>query len=449
MPEMLEKLRGTLGDRVSTDPERLAFVSRDASRVEPEGLPLAVVDAQSTRDVASALSWANRYRVPVAVRGAGSGLSGGAVAYADGLVVSLAAMNRIIDIDPVERLAVVEPGVVTADLDAAAREHGLFFPPDPASARISTVGGNLATNAGGLRCIAHGVAADSVAALEVVLADGRVLHTGARTRKNAVGLDLTRLFVGSEGTLGVITRATVRLKPVPPGTPQTFRASFDDLEAAGRAVTAMMASFPQPEILEMLDRPCVEAIREYRPVDLDVPGAAILIGQTVGLSARHDAEVLTAVCRAHGATDTGIAEDDALLEARRLMNPALSAQGLRVSCDVAVPVSRLADVFAGIGVIADRHGQRVAIAAHAGDGNLHPTVLVHDDPDWYPIAERVIDDITTLALSLGGTITGEHGVGAVKHHQLAMQLDDVALAVQRSLKNALDPHGILTPGRAI
>lgn len=449
MTVILDELVAELGDRVTTDPERLQLLSVDTSRYAPEGLPLAAVEARSTDDVAGALAWANRHGVPVSVRGAGSGLSGGAVAYPGGLVLSLANMNRILSINARDRLATVEPGVITADLDAAAREVGLFFPPDPASVRISSVGGNIATNAGGLRCIAHGVTADSVAALEVVLADGRVLNTGSLTRKDAVGLDLTRLFVGSEGTLGVVTRATVRLKPVPPGVPRTFRASFSTLGDAGRAVDAIMSSWPRPEVLEMLDGPCIEAIRAFHPVELAVPEAAILIGQTVGTGALEDAQALVDVCREHGATETEIAEDDALLEARRMMNPALSAQGLRVSCDVAVPVSRLADVFAGIDAIGARHGQRVAIAAHAGDGNLHPTVLVRDDPEWYPVAERIIDEITELALELGGTITGEHGVGAVKHHQLGLQLDDVSLHVQRAIKHTLDPNGILTPGRAI
>lgn len=446
---MLDDLRTRLGGRVITDPVRLSAVARDASRLGPDGAPLALVEAETTADVVQALSWAHHHRVPVSVRGGGSGLSGGAVAYPDGLVLSLERMNRIVQIDPVDRLAIVEPGVITADLDDAARAQGLFFPPDPASARISTIGGNIATNAGGLRCIAHGVTADSIAALEVVLADGRVMHTGALTRKNAVGLDLTRLFVGSEGTLGVITQATVRLKPVAPGTPHTFRASFDSLGAASAAVNAIMGGSPQPEVLELLDRHCVSAIEAFNPTGLVAPRAALLIGQTVGLNSLEEARALVAVCEAHGATDTGVDTSDALLEARRLMNPALSAQGLRVSCDVGVPVSKLGRVCEEIAEIAERHGQRVAIAAHAGDGNLHPTVLVGDSPGWYPIAERVIDDITELALSLGGTITGEHGIGALKHHQLHLQQDAVSLEVQRAIKHALDPHGILTPGRAI
>ena len=231
----LADLKAQLGDKLLDTGPELERLSQDTSRYRPQHRPLAAVVASHTDDVATALRWANEHRVPVSVRGAGTGLAGGAVSYPNGLIISLERCNRIRDLDPVNRLAVVEAGVIPADLDQAARAHGLFFPPDPASVEISTVGGNIATNAGGLRCIAHGVTRDSVAALEVVLADGTVINTGTRTRKNVVGLDLTSLFVGSEGTLGIITAATVRLKPVPPGTPRTFRASFDSIQAAGEA----------------------------------------------------------------------------------------------------------------------------------------------------------------------------------------------------------------------
>lgn len=348
-----------------------------------------------------------------------------------------------------DRLAEIEAGVVTADLDRAAREHGLFFAPDPASAIWSTVGGNIATNAGGLRCVSHGVTSDVVAGLEVVLADGRVMRTGGRTRKNVVGYDLTKLFVGSEGTLGVVTRALVRLEPVPPGQPRTFRAGFDDIVAASRAVSRIVASPWRPEVLELLDALSVEIIESYQPSGLPSPQGALLVGQTVGEDAAERALRILALCVEEGAVDTGIAEGDALLEARRLANPALSARGLRVSCDVGVPISRLADMFAGIEELSRRHGRRITSVAHAGDGNLHPTVEADDTPEGHRAAEVVIDDITRLALSLGGTISGEHGIGSVKRHELSWQLDETVLDVQRAIKGALDPRGILTPGRAI
>lgn len=442
-------LQDLLGDRLVRDPETLAQYATDSSRIAPEGAPLALVLAVSTEDVSHALAWANDARVPVSVRGSGTGLAGGANAYDGGLIVSLERMSRIIGIDADNRLADVQPGVITADLDAAAREHGLFFPPDPASAKTCSVGGNLATNAGGLRCVAHGVTTDSVAGLEVVLADGRVMRTGARTRKNVVGYDLTSLFVGSEGTLGIITGATVRLKPVPPGTPRTFRASFDTLEEAGRAVTVIVGGAAQPEVLELMDRLSVEIIESFQPSGLIAPKGAMLVGQTVGEDAAETAEAITRSCREQGATDTEVSESDHLLEARRLSNPALNARGLKISCDIGVPVAQLAEVFHGIAELSERHGLRVSTVAHAGDGNLHSSVESPDTPDGIAASDALLDDITRLALSLGGTITGEHGIGSAKLHELPWQLDETVLDVQRAIKRALDPHGILTPGRAI
>ncbi|GAA1613575.1 FAD-binding oxidoreductase [Leucobacter chromiireducens] len=445
----LQDLERLLGDRLVRDASVLAELSHDSSRVGPEGAPRAAVRATSTADVSAALAWAHEHDVPVSVRGAGTGLAGGANAYPGGLVVSLADMTEIVEIDAANRTATVQAGVITAQLDARAREAGLFFPPDPASARTSTIGGNIATNAGGLRCVAHGVTNDSVAALVVVLADGRVMRTGARTRKNVVGYDLTSLFVGSEGTLGVVTEATVRLKPIPPGTPRTFRASFDTLEAAGSAVTAIVNGDAQPEVLELMDALSVEIIESFQPSGLTVPAGAMLVGQTVGLDAAAKAESITATCRAQGATETEISDTDALLEARRLSNPALNARGLKIGCDVGVPVAALAEVFHGIAEISERHGKRVSTVAHAGDGNLHSTVEAPDDAAGIAAADAVIDDITKLAISLGGTISGEHGIGSVKQHELPWQLDEAALDVQRAIKLALDPRGILTPGRGI
>lgn len=443
----LASLRTQLGDRLVTDTDAVARYTRDSSRDEPEGTALAVVEARSTADVVAALAWANERGVRVSVRGAGTGLAGGANAYADGLIVSLASMNRIIDVNADERLAVVQPGVVTAELDAAARLEGLFYPPDPASARSCTIGGNIATNAGGLRCVAHGVTRDAVAALEVVLADGRVLRTGSRTRKNVVGYDLTSLIVGSEGTLGIVTEATLRLKPVPPGTPCSFRASFDSFEAAGRAVTAIMGGMHSPEVLELMDAASVEIIEAYQPSGITVPRGAMLVGQTVGSNAAAEAAAITDVCRVHGATETELSDSDAFIEARRLSNPALTARGLKLSCDVGVPVNCLAEMFHGITQISRRHDRLVSTVAHAGDGNLHSTVDCADDD--VAAADAVLDEITRLALSLDGTITGEHGVGSVKLHELPWQLNDVSRDVHATIKRALDPRGTLTPGRAI
>ncbi len=445
----LDDLAGVLGPRLLIDPESVARYSGDSSPAAADGSALAVVRAASTADVSAALAWANSHRVPVSVRGGGTGLSGGAVAYDGGLVLCLDDLNTIGEIDVDNRLADVQAGVITADLDAAAREHGLFFPPDPASARISTVGGNIATNAGGLRGVAHGVMADSVAALEVVLADGRVLRTGRRTTKNATGYDLTSLFVGSEGTLGVITAATVRLKAVPAGKPVTFYATFDDIVDAGRAVTAIWGGGQQPEMLELIDALGVQVIEEFRPSGLPRPGAALLLGQMVGPDAVSQAQQILDVCGAHAAAEVGIAADDEFWEARRASHPALRAKGLTVSSDVGVPVAQLAQLFAGIRQISERRGRRVSIVAHAGDGNLHPTIEAGPDAAEQRAAKDTMDDITRLALELGGTVSGEHGIGSLKLHALEWQNDAVSREMQRGIKASFDPNGILTPGRGI
>jgi glycolate oxidase len=385
------------------------------------------------------------------VRGSGTGLTGGAVAYPDGLVVSLAAMDRIIGIDPANRLADVQAGVVTAEIDRAAAAYGLMYAPDPASYRESTIGGNIATNAGGLRCVKYGVTADSVAGLEVVLVSGEVIRTGGRTRKDVVGYDLTRLFVGSEGTLGVVTAATVRLVPRPTGDTVTFRAVFPTLASAGEAVTAIMGTTAVPEVMELMDRPSVEAVERHHPTGLRIDGAAaVLVGQLIGPSARAQSADVARLCRDAGALGVDEADGDILLEARRVTGRALSADGLRVSSDVAVPIARLAEMFTVIEQISREEGVGIPTFAHAGDGNLHPSVIVDPaDPAAREHGERVLDRVSDAALALGGTLSGEHGIGSLKHHALSKQLDPPTLAAHRLVKDAFDPHHLLSPGRAI
>jgi glycolate oxidase len=448
----LDELVQAMPGCVLTDAVRVAEFSTDASRAELAGPPAAVVAASSTQDVSTALRWASRYGVPVSVRGSGTGLTGGAVGYSGGLVISLAAMDAIMGIDASNRLADVQAGVITADIDGAAAEHGLMYAPDPASYRESTIGGNIATNAGGLRCVKYGVTADSIAGLEVVLASGEVITTGGRTRKDVVGYDLTRLFVGSEGTLGVVTAATVRLQPRPSGDTVTFRASFPTLVDAGAAVTAIMHRPNPPEVMELMDRLSVQAVERHRPSGGRSIGAAaaVLVGQFIGPRAREEAAEVAELCHRFAATAVDRADDDTLLESRRVTGRALSAEGLRVSSDVAVPISRLAEMFAAIEQIGLVHAVVIPTFAHAGDGNLHPSVIVDpDDPVARVRGERILDLISDEALALGGTLTGEHGIGSLKRHSLPKQLDPATLAAHRLVKDAFDPQHILSPDRGI
>ncbi|TDD77885.1 FAD-binding protein [Actinomadura rubrisoli] len=425
--------------------------ARDQTYAVP-GAPLAVVLARDLGDVVAAMEWAHVHRVPVVPRGGGSGLAGGATAVDGCLVLSLARMTAIREIAPRDHLAVVEPGVITADLDRAAREHGLMYAPDPSSHEISTIGGNLATNAGGLRCVKYGVTRDSALGLEVVLADGRVIRTGGRTVKGVTGYDLTGLFVGSEGTLGVITAATVRLRPAPAEPPVTVLATFGTLAAAGEAAAAIMGDGLRPSLLELVDRATLRAIDEWRRIDLDPDTAAVIIAQTDGpdCPARELVRRCTDAGAGFAAASTDAAEAAALLDLRRLAYPAAERLGNCLVEDVCVPRSRLPEMIRRIEDVADRRGVRILTVAHAGDGNLHP-LFVFDrglaEPP--PHVQAAADEVFTAAIELGGTLTGEHGVGVLKRPWLDAALGAGTRAVHRQIKQALDPSGLMNPGKAI
>ncbi|MBM7509913.1 glycolate oxidase [Nocardioides salarius] len=444
-------------DLVTTDPEVVASFARDEAALGVQGGaggagPLAVVSPRSTADVAAVLAIAHEHRVPVVVRGAGSGLSGAAAAPDGSVVLSTRRLARVLEVDPVERLAVVQPGVVTGDLRAAAADAGLFYPPDPGSVAFSTVGGNVATNAGGMCCVKYGVTGDFVLGLEVVLADGTVARTGRRTAKGVAGYDLTALVVGSEGTLGVITEITVRLLPAP-GPARTLVATFPSLGAAGAAVAAVTRAGLDLSMLEVMDRTTLDAVDRLTGMGLGADGtpAAMLLAQGDGGSAAAVLEAMAVLCGDAGAEDVVVADDavegEALLEARRQALPALERLGDWILDDVCVPRGRVVDLLEGIERVAAAQALTIGVFGHAGDGNMHPTI-VHDaaDPASVAAAARAFDAITSLALDLGGTITGEHGVGRLKRDWLARELDPGAMAMSRAVKAALDPRGILNPG---
>jgi glycolate oxidase len=437
-----------------TDPDVLESYRRDQAAIVEAGVPMAAVRPGSTAEIQEVLRIASRHRVPVVPRGAGSGLSGGANAVDGCLVLLLTAMDRVLEIDRDNLFAVVQPGVVNADLARAAADVGLWYPPDPASAGFSTIGGNIATNAGGLCCVKYGVTRDFVLGLEVVLADGSALRTGRRTVKGVAGYDLTSLLVGSEGTLGVVTEATLRLRPSPPPA-ATLIGFFADLGSAGTAV-AQIAAEVVPSLLELVDRTTIRAVEEWKHLGLDVDAAAMLLGRSDAGGARavEDIERMAQACTSAGASflarSSDPMESDLLMTARRLAYPALERQGTALLDDVAVPLGRIPALLIAIERIAARHGVLIGTFGHAGDGNMHPTIVFdHQDADALARARGAFEEILRTTLDLGGTITGEHGVGVLKRPYLAGEIRDQGLRVHAVVKEALDPLGILNPGKVL
>jgi glycolate oxidase len=454
VPDDLDELAAALPEgRVVTDPDIVAAYSRDhAEAVAPPGRARCLVSARGTGEVAATVRWASEHGVPVVARGGGTGLAGGAAAVDGCVILSLARMNAIRELDPADELAVAEAGVLNAELDRAAAAHGLMYAPDPSSYEISTIGGNLATNAGGLRCVKYGVTRDAVLGLEVVLAGGRILRTGRRTVKGVAGYDLTSLFVGSEGTLGVITSATLRLRPRPSEPPATVAATFPSFGAAARAVTAILQARLQPSLLELLDRVTLRAIDDWKHLGFG-DAQALLIAQADSDDAARRAKVMRQLCAEHGAVAADVsgseAESRQLLDLRRLAGLATERLGAMLVEDVCVPRSRLPDMVERIERAAARHGVLIATVAHAGDGNLHP-VFVFDHHAEVPASVwAAADEVFRAALDLGGTLTGEHGVGVIKRRWLAAELGEDSMAVHRAIKAALDPAGIMNPGKAI
>ena len=447
------QITGLSAGALITDPQVIEGYRRDQAAIVGAGRPRAVVRAADVSDVSTALAWATAHQVPVVPRGAGTGLSGGANALDGCLVISLERLTAIREINAGSQYAVVEAGVLNADVGRAAAGAGLFYPPDPGSFEISTIGGNLATNAGGMRCVKYGVTRDSVLGLEAVLADGSVLRTGSGARKNVAGYDLTSLLIGSEGTLAVITSATLRLRPLPPSAPVTFVATFTALPQAGDAVAAICASGATPSLLEFIDNPTINAIEDYQRMDLDRRAAGLLIGQADGPAADGDVAAMMECCSKAGADfvmRSGSAEEsDMLVAARRLAAPAVMATGPTIIDDVCVPPGQLTAMLEAVQRVSASSGLTIAVTAHAGDGNLHPALMLPSlDPAVVARAMSAGERLCQEAVRLGGTITGEHGVGALKQPWVGGQLSPEVLAAHRAIKAALDPAGILNPGRA-
>jgi glycolate oxidase len=438
---------------VVTDPAVTEGYRQDRAFDPSAGKPLAVVRPLRTEEVQTVLRWATANRVPVVPRGAGSGLSGGATALDGGIVLSTEKMREI-SVDPVTRTAVCQPGLFNAEVKAAVGEYGLWYPPDPSSYEICSIGGNIATNAGGLCCVKYGVTTDYVLGMRVVLADGTAVRLGGPRLKDVAGLSLTKLFVGSEGTLGVITEVTLRLLPAQ-NTSSIVVASFASVQAAVNAVLGVAARL-RPSMLEFMDAVAINAVEDTLRMDLDRGAAAMLVAGSDerGRASGEDAEVMAAVFAENGATEVFSTDDpdegEAFVAARRFCIPAVEKKGALLLEDVGVPLPALGELVAGIARIAVERDLMISVIAHAGDGNTHPLIVY--DPADAAMAERAhlaFGEIMDLAVGLGGTITGEHGVGRLKRPWLDGYLGPEAMDLNRRIKQALDPLGILNPGAAI
>ena len=450
----LRELISALPDGVVvTDPDTVEKYRFDWSRDSAAGTPAVVVRAEDAGQVQTAVRWAARHGVPVVPRGAGSGLSGGSSAVDGGMVLSLERM-RAVEIDTECQVAVVEPGAFNAEVKKAAGAHGLWYPPDPSSYEICSIGGNIATNAGGLCCVKYGVTTDYVLGLDVVLADGTLITLGGKRIKDVAGLSLMKLFVGSEGTLGIVTRAILRLVPAQAAR-STMVAAFPTVDAAARAVVAVRRTI-RPSMLELMDQASIHAVEDYRSMGLDRSAGALLVAQSdaPGIARSDEVELMRTACEVAGATEVFVTDDadegEMFVEARRIAFPAIEARGSLFLEDVGAPIPLLPRLLESIAEVARAYDVEIPVVAHAGDGNTHP-IIVYDaaDPDSEKRAREAFREVMQRAIDLGGTITGEHGVGRTKRAALPAQLGPDVMALSRRVKDALDPAGILNPGAVL
>lgn len=453
--QVLWRLRKAVGtSHVLTSVEDLVCYGYDAQHVEHR--PDAVVRPGNAEEIAELVRIANEEGVPIIPRGAGTGLSGGSVPIQGGVVMDLCRLNRIVEIDRENLLATVEPGVVTADLHKAVEALGLMYPPDPGSMNVSTLGGNVAENAGGLRAIKYGVTQDYLMRLEGVTPTGQYFAAGAKTVKSVSGYDLVHLMCGSEGTLGIFTQIVVRLVPYPKSR-LSVRALFARLEDAAQSVSEIIASGIMPATMEIMDNVTIRAVEEYKQLGLPLDAGALLLLEVDGAEAqvKEEAEIAMSVMRRNGATDiqsaSGAEERDRIWEGRRSSLAALArVKPTTILEDATVPRSKLVEMVREVNAIADRHSLMIGTFGHAGDGNLHPTILTDErDSEEMSRVEQAIAEIFDVALKLGGTVSGEHGIGFSKARYLPLEVGEGTMEMMRSIKKALDPNNILNPGKIL
>ena len=453
---IIEELAAIVGEaNVLTSPEDLICYSYDSTFAESR--PDVVVSPATTEEVSQVMRVAYEAEIPVVPRGMGSGLAAGSIPFSGGIALSLTRMNRILEIDEENMTATAEAGVITADLQAAVEERGLFYPPDPSSIKQSTIGGNVACNAGGPRCLKYGVTGDYVLGLKVVLADGRILQTGGKAIKNVTAYNLTQLFVGSEGTLGVITEVLVRLISKPEYV-RTALAVFPELEDASRTVNAILTAGIVPCTIEMMDDTTIETVEEYMHLGLPVGAAALLILESDGEDldmVNREIEAMAEIARQHGASEVKVAQTEAeraeLWRGRRSLSPSLARRAPnKLGEDISVPRSQIPEAVRRIKEIGRKYNLPIVVFGHAGDGNLHPNILFdrRNEEEWNRV-EQAVGEIFAMAVELGGTLSGEHGVGTLKLPYLEMALGPVAVDMMRRIKQAFDPKGILNPGKKV
>ncbi|THG32352.1 FAD-binding oxidoreductase [Naasia lichenicola] len=459
--ELVSRLLDELGDAVRTDDEAREAARLDKSGWLAPGRPMAVVEATTIDEVQTTMRIASEFGIPVVPRGAGTGLAGGAIGSTGEIVLSVRGMRRVLEVNVADELAVVEPGILNAELNELLAESGLWWAPDPASKAISSVGGNISTNAGGILCAKYGVTREAVLGLSVVLADGRLVEVGHRSVKGVTGYDLTALMIGSEGTLGIIVGATLKLRPLPTGVVATIGAYFSDVVGAAAASAAITAAGLRPAALELLDAASLALLDRllagepgHQP--LSQRGSAYLLVQTDGSASEAEAREALAIIQAAGGDaelTTDPEEGERLLRVRRMAHPAFELAGQVLIEDVAVPRSQLPAMFAAIERISAESGIAIPTIAHAGDGNLHPNVIIPPDMPRSRDGEvpeqiwQVADRLFRAAMELGGTLTGEHGVGLLKRRWLIDELGLDGMELQRGIKAVFDPQGILNPGK--
>ena len=443
----LTKLLGPDASLIS-DPDITASYSRDQAPFAVSAPPFAVLLARSAEEISIALRYANKEKISVVTRGAGSGLSGGANATADSLVISLEKMSQIIEIDAANQIARVQAGVINIDLDNAAKELGLAYLPDPASRDWSSLGGNAATNAGGMCCVKYGVTSAHVRAMQVVLASGEIIELGKATKKSVTTYDFLHLFIGSEGTLGIITELTLNLV-IRPAPPATLIATFPNIKSAAAAAAALLLY--RPSMLEIVDQTTLRAVEAWHPLGFEVAGAVLLMQ----LDENHAlCEVALETCKSFDLID-GVYSDDPndaadLIRVRKMAYPALERMGATLLDDVALPITKIAEFVEKVEALSKRANLVIGIFGHAGDGNMHPTI-VHDHGDAAAAerAQLAFNEIVEIAQSLGGSASGEHGIGSIKAQFVANEVSSTVIDLQRAVKKVFDPNAILNPGKKI